>query len=115
MTKQRGAESPFAKILSRLMEENGLGIREAARIACVPASTVMSWRSGALPQNYMAVKKLAEHLGTTLSFILTGQNDTKSSKVNLTELFEDGGVLFDGYAKISIQRLIPRKNNIKEK
>lgn len=106
----RRAPSPFAKILTRLMDEKGLKVREAARIAEVGPSTIVSWRSGALPEDYSAVKRLAARLGVTLSFILTGEDDSRpmGSSAPVTEVFEDGGMLFDGYAKITIQRLLPR-------
>ncbi len=117
MKKQRKREvTPFSKILTALMDERNIGVREAARIAEVGASTVMSWRSGALPENYIAVKKLAEALGTTMSFLLTGEDETRAKNTvpAISEIFEDGGSLFDGYAKVTIQRLIPRNENKKK-
>jgi transcriptional regulator with XRE-family HTH domain len=102
--------APFAKILTSFMDEKGVGVREAARIAGVGASTVVSWRSGALPQEYAAVKRLAEHFGTTLGFLLTGEHDSKPANTQpaITEVFEDAGMIFDGYAKITVQRLLPK-------
>lgn len=93
------------------MAENEITVRRAAEIAGVGTSTVDSWRSGALPEDYLAVRKLAHGLGVSLSFLLTGEEDKTSNKLvpSITEVFEDGGSLFDGYAKITIQRLIPRK------
>ena len=94
------------------MTEKGMGVREASRAAGVGPSTIVSWRSGALPEDYLAVKKLARALGTTLGFLLTGEADDRDSKnpPAIAEVFSDGGALFDGYAKITIQRLLPRKN-----
>jgi transcriptional regulator with XRE-family HTH domain len=107
--QRRRSPTPFAKILSSLLHEKNIGVREAAKLAGVGASTIMSWKSGALPEDYLAVKRLAENLGTTLSFMLTGENDSRpNNPPNVTEVFEDGGSLFDGYAKIQIQRLIPK-------
>ena len=104
-------QTPFAKILTRLMEEKELGVREAARIAGIGPSTIVSWRSGALPEDYVAVRRLAKYLGTSLGFMLTGEDDSRPSGVipPIAEVFDDGGALFDGYAKITIQRLIPKK------
>lgn len=113
MDRHRRGPAPFAKILTKLMEEKGLKVREAARIAEVGPSTIVSWRSGALPEDYSAVKRLAKHLGVTLSFILTGEDDSRpdGAPVTVAEVFDDGGMLFDGYAKITIQRLVPRNGN----
>jgi len=108
--KARKVQTPFSKNLTSLLEEKNIGVREAGKIAGVGASTIMSWKSGATPENYLAVKRLAEGLGTTLSFLLTGEDDSRANLTpSITEVFEDGGPLFDGYAKIQIQRLIPKK------
>lgn len=112
-TRKRTA-SPFAKNLCALLEEKNIGIRNAAKLAGVGASTIMSWKSGALPEDYLAVKRLSQALGTTLSFMLTGEDDSRTEGTpSITEVFEDGGALFDGYAKITIQRLIPKSKKEK--
>ena len=110
-TRKRTGPTPFAKILRSLMTEKKMTLREAAKLAGVAPSTIDDWRGGALPADYLAVKWLAKGLGVSLSFILTGENDLHDSLhlPSVTEVFEDGGALFDGYAKITIQRLIPRK------
>lgn len=102
--------TPFAKTLTRLMDERGIGVREASRIAEVAASTIVSWRGGALPEDFQAVKRVARALGVTLSFLLTGEDDSRPGEAppSVSEVFDSGGTLFDGYAKISIERLIPK-------
>jgi transcriptional regulator with XRE-family HTH domain len=102
--------SSFSKILLTLMEEKKMTVRKAAELAGVGTSTLNSWRSGALPEDYLAVKRLAHGLGVTLSFLLTGEDDARmnSGPPLVAEVFEDGGMLFDGFAKISIQRLVPK-------
>ncbi|MGE0528969.1 MAG: helix-turn-helix domain-containing protein [Bdellovibrionales bacterium] len=110
MKRRPRKASPFGKILTELMVENKIGVREAARIAGVGASTIVSWRGGALPEDYLAVKNLATAFGTTLGFLLTGEPDSRpeGSMPSVAEVFSDGGMLFDGFAKITIQRLIPK-------
>lgn len=91
------------------MKERGVGVREAARIAEVSSSTLVNWRSGTSPEDFVALHRLVKKLGTSLSWILTGEDDSKSSGTQaISEVFDDGGALFDGYAKITIQRLLPR-------
>lgn len=109
--RTRSSSTPFAKILRSLMAEHKVTIRQAATIAGVAHSTIDDWRGGALPEDYSAVKKLAKNFDVSLSFILTGENDSHASNKlpSIAEVFDDGGELFDGYAKITIQRLIPRK------
>lgn len=110
--KSRTSPSPFSKLLVSLMEEKGLGVREAARVAQVSPSTIVSWRSGSLPEDYRAVKRLAKELGVSLSFLLTGEDETRLAGIpSVSEVFEDGGVYFDGYARIKIERLIPKRSS----
>lgn len=106
--RKRAGPTPFAKILRNLMAEQSMSVRKAADIAGVGTSTIDNWRAGALPEDYSAVKRLARGLGVSLSFILTGEEESERSPT-VTEVFDDGGILFDGYAKINIQRLVPRK------
>jgi transcriptional regulator with XRE-family HTH domain len=103
-------QTPFAQLLNSFLAERKIGVREAARIAKVPQSTVMSWKSGAQPHDFVAVKRLAEGLGTTLSFLLTGEDDSRphGNTPAVTEVFSDGGMIFDGFAKITVQRLLPK-------
>ena len=110
-TRKKAGPTPFAKILRSLMAEKDMTIRQAAEIAGVGSSTVDDWRGGASPEDYSAIKRLADHLGVSFSFLLTGEEETRNSMnfPTVTEVFEDGGALFDGFAKITIQRLIPRK------
>jgi len=98
MTKRRQNPKTFSKVLNNLLEEKGLGVREAARIANVGASTIMSWKSGSNPENYEAAKRLAKGLGVSLAFLLTGEDDSRSDSTapSIAEVFEDGGELFDG-------------------
>lgn len=110
-------ESPFAKNLIALMKEKGLGIRETAKLIEVSPSTLNSWRSGSPPTNFKAVQRLAEVLGTTFSFLLTGESDSWNNKQapSASEVFDSEGVWFDGYARIRIERLIPKKKITGEK
>lgn len=109
--RRRSGPTPFAKILRSLMTEKKMSVRLAAEAAGVGVSTVDNWRAGALPEDYVAVKRLAKSLGVSLSFILTGEDEIRdvNQLASVTEVFDDGGALFDGYAKITIQRLLPRK------
>lgn len=110
-TRKRAGPTPFGKILRSLMAEKNITIRQAAEIAGVGSSTIDDWRGGALPEDYSAVKRLAGALGVSFAFLLTGEEDKRSGSAlpSVAEVFDDGGQLFDGYAKITIQRLLPRK------
>ena len=87
-----------------------MGVREAARAAGVGPSTIVSWRGGAHPEDYQAVKRLARALGVTLGFILTGEEDLRpeGAAPTITEVFEEERVIFDGYAQVRIVGLRAR-------
>jgi len=116
MSKKSPRITPFAKNLKALAKEKSLTIRQLATFAGVSPSTINDWQSGSAPENYLAVKKLAEELKVSFSFLLTGEDDAQPQNVEptITQVFDDGGSLFDGYAKITIQRLIPRKRKSNE-
>ncbi len=111
---KKETNSIFAKNLIRLMEEKKVTVDKAAEASGVSKSNIVSWRSGVAPTNFTAVRKLAKLLGVSFSFLLTGQEDEERREApSVAEVFENGDLLFDGYAKISIQRLIPRRGDEK--
>ena len=114
-SKRRPREvAAFAKLLTELMAEKQMTVRRAAEIGGVGASTIVSWRSGSLPEDFRAVRALAKALGVSFSFLLTGEDDSRpAGAVSIHEVFQSGEPLFDGYAKITIQRLIPLKRENK--
>ena len=108
-------KNPFSRILTSVMKEKGVTVRRAAKMAGIGTSTIDSWRSGALPQDYLAVKKLAKGLGISMSFLLTGEDESRPEEIpTISEVFESGEVMFDGYAKIIVHRLVPRKGEGKK-
>ena len=97
------------------MKEQNLTVRKAGQLAGVGASTINSWRSGAIPEDYIAVKRLANAMGVSLSFLLTGEDETRSSgETNISEVFVEDEVLYNGYARILIQKLTPRNSKSKK-
>lgn len=98
----------FTTNLNRLMTEKNISVRRAADMAGVSPSTVNSWRSGSAPTDFKAIRKLAKGLRVSFEFLLTGESEIRSAEISLTEIFEEESPIFDGYARISIKRLIPR-------
>ena len=107
---KRKTPTPFSSLLVSLMEENQMTVREAARTANVSPSTITAWRSGGRPEDFLAVKKLAKALGVSMSFLLTGEEDRGPSFAGepVSAAFEKGPVIFDGYAEVTIRKLLPR-------
>jgi transcriptional regulator with XRE-family HTH domain len=105
----KSKRSPFAKILTELMEEQAITVRRAATMAGVGPSTVNSWRSGAAPLDFLAVHRLAQGLGVSFQYLLTGKHEVQTAAApSVSQVSERGEFLFDGFAEIKIQRLIPK-------
>src|SRR5690606_22068243 len=73
--------SDFSKRLIELMRETSLTVRSAAEIAGVPVSTLQDWRAGRSPTNFLALKALCKEFGVSLSYLLTGEEDTHGNPV----------------------------------
>lgn len=56
MGRRKKIDSPFRTILCQLMAATKLTVRNAARIAGVPPSTLANWRAGASPDNHRHLK-----------------------------------------------------------
>lgn len=101
----------FAKRLNQLMSERGMTVRAAAMHAQVATSTVQNWRSGHTPSDFIALKRLASVLEVSFCFLLTGEEELSSSlrRPAIAELFSCDETIFDGYARLTIQKLSPLK------
>ena len=114
-TSGRKAKSTehWGQRLSRVLKEHGLSNRAAAKLIGVSPSVVDGWTKGSSPSDLSAVKMLADHLSVSFSWILTGQREKESPKASVAELFQELPY-FDGYARIRIDRLMPRDDDKKK-
>lgn len=95
--------------LKKILTEKHIPLREVGRICNVSPSVVSGWiNKGNSPTDLMAVKSLADELDVSFSWLLTGSYDKGSESPSLTEVFEEQN-WFDGYARIRIDKLIPKK------
>lgn len=100
-------ESNWGTRLRAILKERGMSVRKAARVAGVSPSVLDSWTSGATPKDLMAVKRLADDLGVSFSWLVIGEREDIRAPLSVSELFEETPY-FDGYARIRIDRLIPK-------
>lgn len=102
-------ESALSVFLKKLLKEQGLTIKRASEIAKTSPSVVQGWKDGATPSETVSnLKILCNHYGYSLSFALTGEQDDIQDSDPLRNYIEDE--LFDGYARIKIMKLIPKKS-----
>lgn len=108
--KAKPRDMTFARILTKLMDERKVGVREFADACGCAPSSITDYRNGVAPTDFKLVSKMASELDVTMAFLLTGKEDPRGKNPTpaVTEVFDDGGPLYDGYARITIQRLVPR-------
>lgn len=107
-SKSRKANK-WGERLGAALKENNCALRRAAEIAGVSASVIHSWVHGSVsPTDLLAVKRLCDELNLDFTWLLTGEFSKGRQELSMTEIFEEAP-FFDGYAKIRIDRLIPRK------
>ena len=106
--KNKGTETlPFSKILHSIMAERVLTVRQEAELAGVKHSVIQNWLEGKNPHDLKSVARLATALGVSFKALLLGEQEDAAGS-NLSSIYEEQD-LFDGLAKITIKRLVPRK------
>lgn len=109
--KKRTQTAPVAKFIRRLQRENGLTAKAISDIAGCSPSIINSWSSGSSwpCEAVVHLKKLCEHFGESFSVALTGEPERKiKSFIELDSMF-DHVETFDGYVKIKLVKLLPKK------
>jgi hypothetical protein len=104
MTRKPKPTPPFARILTALLAERSISNKEASFLAGTSQSTIHDWKNGTSPSDLMAVKRLADALGVSMAYLTTGEND-QNSQPHIGAIFDDGPIVFSGYAKVHIQAL----------
>ena len=103
---KRKRTSKFGDTLAKLMAEHHVSVTEASKIADVSTSVLVGWKSGKIPQDFTAVQSLANHFGVTTAYLLTGRNDRRYNAPAISEIFSDGGLVYDGYLKVRVERIV---------
>lgn len=108
--KRKGTDRlPFKKILKQVMTDRELTIKVVGEMAGVSTSVAQSWLDGSVPHDLQAVARLAKALNMSFKGLLLGEPESAHQRLTAAELFEEQD-FFDGICKISIKRLVPRKD-----
>jgi transcriptional regulator with XRE-family HTH domain len=107
-TMSKTTESHWGQRLTSALREKRISLRKAAAIAGVPASTADSWSSGRSPSDLKAVKRLCDHLNISFTWLLTGELEVQLSAESDLVFIEPAPLLFDGYLKVKIERIVPK-------
>lgn len=80
-----------------------------AQIAGCSASVIYDWKNGSMPSETVGnLKSLCNHFGVSLSTALTGAPDEIEGAKSIQDQFDEVEA-FDGYARVVVYRLVPRK------
>lgn len=101
-------ENHWGHRLQKAMKDKKLGVREVARTFDLSPSVISGWLKGNSPSDLILIKSISDHLDVSFTWLLTGSHEKNSKISNLSEIFNELPY-FDGYARIRIDRLIPRK------
>ncbi len=82
-------------------------MRGLSELAGVRSTVVQNWLEGKNPHDLAAVDRMAQALGISFKALLLGKSEVESSPTSLAEIYEEQE-WFDGLAKITIKRLVPR-------
>ena len=102
-------KSNFGTRLLSMLKQHELSLREAAEIAGVAHTVLHDWTIGTTPSNFAAVKRLAQHFGTSFEWLLLGEDAADGPAWR--GVIEDGEELYNGIFVIEgrIRQLKPRK------
>ena len=109
--KGDGKVTPFSRELKRLMQQRDLCLTDVSKMTKISKSTLSGWlSSSATPADLLAVKRLADVLGVSMSRLCTGQEDQVASKANTNEVVEliQNGQMQEGYYRVLFQKLEPK-------
>jgi transcriptional regulator with XRE-family HTH domain len=99
-TLEMADEIKIGKVLTELLKQKNLSIRQLAKNTGVPASTLSEWTSGRAPKNLVHAKNVAKTLGITTHFLLFGEEDDQEP---IQKILKEE--LFSGTFEISVKRV----------
>lgn len=106
---QRDHNTPLMRFLRRILGDRRITQAELASVAEVSESVLSGWLAGAYPaERVVGVKRICDHFGESLSVALTGLPDKYFGSMEGSYMEE---AIFDGIARIKIERLVPRKKS----
>ena len=98
------AKVKLKSMLEKFLKDRKISARELARQTGIPQSTINNFLVGKGPHKPEQVLTLAKYFGTSMEFLLFGE-DTKTP--TLDDVFTEG--IFEGWLKVKIERAIPNK------
>ena len=99
-------EIKISKVLSRIMKERKLSIKELSSMSGVPSSTLHEWVNGRAPRDPIKAKKLSDALDISLNQLLFDEPD-KNETIQIQSILKED--VFSGVFEINIKRIKDKK------
>lgn len=96
--------SHLSESLRFLLKQKKISARQLSKDTGIPQSTLMDLLEGKKEPSIKHLPVLSKYFGTTIDFLLTGQNQNIETLESL--LTED---VFEGFLKVKIERIIQSK------
>jgi transcriptional regulator with XRE-family HTH domain len=94
-------ELKLKDVLSRIIHNRRLGVREISKATGVSPSSLHEWLAGRAPRNPLQIKAVANHLGVSLDELLF--DETAPIKSNLKDLLDQPEI--HGLFEVHIKRV----------
>ncbi len=95
-------ELQLGKILSRLLKEKRISLKELSAATGVPSSTLSQWTANREPKKPTQIASVAKYLGVSLHYLLFGTSDENEADLASTIRTQD---FFSGIFEISVRRV----------
>ena len=94
----------IGRVLSKIIQERRLQLKEISKATGVPATTLAEWQANRTPKNPNQIRAVAKFLGVSLHFLIFGEEDSEEPIQKLIK--ED---FFQGTFEISVKRIKQRE------
>lgn len=101
VTKQM--ELKLSSVLTRLLRERGMTLKELAQAINAKPSTLSGWKNGVTPRDMFEVRSCARFFGVSIEKLLF--DETSEIAVLESLLTEE---IFEGFLKVKIERVIKK-------
>lgn len=99
---------PFKNILSDLMKERRLTVKQVASLANVAPSVVQNWLEGKTPHDLTSVDMLSQKLGIPFRKLLLGLHEAIDAQTTVDQMFDESE-FFEGLVRLKITKLKPKE------
>lgn len=97
----------FSENLNRLLKEKNLSLKWVSERTGIARTTLSEWSAGRKPTLCLELLKLAEVLGVTLEYLITGKNPEEDvAKRLLGEVAESFVEIHSGTYRIKVEKRV---------